>query len=166
MQEWRLWYGQSRYKKGRFEKRLTHGSDNLSLETELVLETTGEVGNTALAVACNVGDLADVVEHVATGEEQDGDQADCGPEVAALKDGQSVWSSNGKGGHGTEDGNSGCDDLDVVDGTDNGRSRARYMAREPGVDRFGTDDTVLRLALTVHSRLQVAYPVVKSKRRG
>lgn len=138
----------------------------MSFETELVLEATSEVGNTALAVACNVRDLADVVEHVATGEEQDGDQADCGPEVAALKDGQSVRSGNSKGGHGTENGNRGCDDLDVVDGTDNGRSRARYMAREPGVDRFGTDDTVLRLALIVYRRLQVAYPVVKSKRRG
>ena len=73
---------------------------------------------------------------------------------------------NSKGGHGTENGNRGCDDLDVVDGADNGGSRARDMAREPGVDRFGTDDTVLRLALIVYSRLQAAYPVVKSKRRG
>jgi len=141
MQEWRLWYGQSRYKKGRFEKRPTHGSDNLSLETELVLESTGEVGNTALAVACNVGDLADVVEHVATGEEQDGDQADCGPEVAALDDREDVRESYGASGDGSEDGYGGGDDLDIVDGTNDRRSGTCDMASEPGVDGFGSDDT-------------------------
>ena len=48
---------------------LTHSSNDLRLETELVLETAGEVGETALAVVASVGHLADVVEHVSAGEE-------------------------------------------------------------------------------------------------
>jgi hypothetical protein len=82
-------------------EELTHGSNNLSLETKLVLETTGKVRDSALAVACNVRNLADVVEHVATGEEEDGDQADGGPEVAALEDGQDVGGCDGEGGDGS-----------------------------------------------------------------
>lgn len=106
------------------ESELTHGSDNLSLETKLVLETTGKVGNATLAVACDIGDLADVVEHVTTGEEQNGDQADGSPEVAALNDGQCVRGSYGESGNGSEDGSGGGNDLDPVDGAHNRRGRA------------------------------------------
>lgn len=146
---------------------LTHCSNNLSLKTELVLETTGKVGDSALAVACDVGDLADVVEHVATGEEEDGDQADGGPEVAALDDGENVRSSNGAGGDCSKNGHGGGDDLDVVDGTNDRRSRTCDMASEPGVNGFGGDDTGAELARDWYKgRLRGSYPVVKSKRRG
>lgn len=122
-------------------RRLTHGSNNLGLETELVLETTGEVGDSALAVACDVRDLADVVEHVATGEEKDGDQADCGPEVAALDDGEDIRGSDSASSDRSKDGYSSGNDLDVVDGTNDRRSRTCDMAGEPGMDGFGSDDT-------------------------
>lgn len=123
MQGWRL-ITVSIHLTTRKRAKLTHGSNNLSLETELVLETTGKVGDSALAVACNVGDLADVVEHVATGEEEDSDQADGGPEVAALEDGEDIGGSDGEGGDRSENGYGGGDDLDVVDGTRDGRGRA------------------------------------------
>jgi hypothetical protein len=126
--------------------KLTHGSNNLSLETELVLETASKVRDTTLAVACNVRDLADVVEHVATGEEKDSDQTEGGPEVAALEDGEDVGGSDGESGDGSEDGYGGGDDLDVVDWTGEGRSRARDMASEPGVDGLGCNDTGVLLA--------------------
>lgn len=82
-----------------------------------------------------------MVEHVAAGEEEDGDQADGGPEVAALEDGEDVGSSNGESGDGSEDGYSGGDDLDVVDRAGEGRSRACDMASEPGVDGLSGNDT-------------------------
>ena len=126
--------------------QLTHGSNNLSLETELVLETTSKVGDSALAVACNVGDLADVVEHVATGEEQDSNQTDGSPEIAALEDGKDIGSSNGESGDRSEDGYGSGDDLDVVDRTGDSGSRASDMASEPGMDGLGSDDTVILLA--------------------
>jgi hypothetical protein len=133
----------------------------------LVLETTGKVRDSALAVACNVGDLADVVEHVATGEEQDSDQTDGGPEVAALEDGEDIGSSDGESSDRSENGYSGSDDLDVVDRTRNGRSGASDMASEPGVDRLSGNDTRALLARGWYrSRDQESYPVVKSKRRG
>ena len=105
-------------------RKLTHRSNDLSLKTELVLEATSEVADTTLAVGLNIGDLADVVEHVATGEEEDGDQADGCPEVAALEDGEDIGSSDGESGDRAEDGYGGSDDLDVVDRTGEGRSRA------------------------------------------
>jgi hypothetical protein len=147
--------------------KLTHGSNNLGLKTKLVLETTGKVGDTALAVACNVGDLADVVEHVATGEEEDSDQADGGPEVAALKDGKDVGSSNSESSDRAENGYGGGDDLDVVDRTRDGGSRASDMASEPGVDGLSGNDTRVWLARDWdRCRVSWSYPVVKSKRRG
>ena len=48
---------------------LTHSSNDLRLETKLVLKTAGEIGETALAIVTSVGHLADVVEHVSAGEE-------------------------------------------------------------------------------------------------
>jgi hypothetical protein len=131
----------SRFKKKDDLEELTHGSNNLSLETKLVLETTGKVGDTTLAVACNVRNLADVVEHVAAGEEEDSDQTDSGPEVATLEDGKDVGGCDGEGGDGSEDGYGGGDDFDVVDWTGNGGGRAGDMASEPGVNGLGCDDT-------------------------
>jgi hypothetical protein len=82
-----------------------------------------------------------VVEHVATGEEKDSDQAESSPEVAALEDGEDVGSSDGEGGDGSEDGYGGGDDFDVVDWAGEGGSRACDMASEPGVDGLGCNDT-------------------------
>lgn len=108
-----------------------------------------------------------MVEHVAAGEEEDGDQADGGPEVAALEDGEDIRSSDGEGGDGAEDGYGGGDDLDVVDRAGEGRSRACDMAGEPGVDGLSSNDTKVLLARGWYrGRVQESYPVVKSKRRG
>lgn len=78
---------------------------------------------------------------MAAGEEEDGDQAESGPEVAALDDREDVRESYGTSGDGSEDGYGGGDDLDIVDGTNDRRSGTCDMASEPGVDGFGSDDT-------------------------
>lgn len=45
-----------------------------------------KVRGTALAVARDVGHLADAVEHVAGGEEQDGDERDGNPELCGAEE--------------------------------------------------------------------------------
>jgi hypothetical protein len=132
MRGWRLEEAVSIYKRRNSMRGLTHGSNNLSLKTKLILETTGKVRDTTLAVACNVRNLADVIEHVA--------------EVAALENGQHVGGCNGEGGDGSEDGYGGGDDFDVVYWTGDGGGRAGDVAGEPGVDGLGCDDTVGLLA--------------------
>jgi hypothetical protein len=135
--------------------KLTHCSNDLGLETVLVLEATSEVADTALAVGLHVGDLADVVEHVSAREEQNGDQADGSPEVAVLDDGQEVRCGDGEEGEDTDD--SGCygNDLHVVDrALDGWVGRVGKMAAEPSVDGFGlvgAGRVVLGLSLYCHS---------------
>lgn len=80
---------------------LTHGSDNLRLEAVLVLEARRKVGDAAAAVARDIRDVPDLVEHVAAGEEQDGDQGDGSPDGAALDDGQDVGPGGVRGGDGS-----------------------------------------------------------------
>jgi hypothetical protein len=135
--------------------KLTHCSNDLGLKTVLVLETTSEVADTALAVGLNIGNLADVVEHVSTCEEQNGNQADGSPEVAVLDDRQKVRRGDGKEGEDTDD--SGCygDDLHVVDwALDGWVRRVGEMAAEPCVDGFGlvgTGRVVLESFVTILS---------------
>lgn len=137
--------------RGRTTRKLTHCGNDLSLETELVLEATSKVADAALAVGLNIGDLADVVEHVSAREEQDSDQADGGPEVAVLNDRQKVRSGDCEESEDTDD--SGCygDDLYVVDwALDRWVRRVGEMAAEPCVDGFGlvgTGRSVLELLL-------------------
>ena len=110
----------------------------MCLETELVLEAAGEVGETTLAIVTSVGHLADVVEHVSAGEEQNGDQADGGPEVAVLNDRQNVRCGDCKEGEDTDDSGRYGDDLHVVDwALDGWVRRVGEMAAEPCVDGFG-----------------------------
>jgi hypothetical protein len=58
-----------------------------------------------------------MVEHMATGEEQHGDQTEGGPEIAVLEDRNEVGGSNGKEGNATKYGSGDGDDLHIVDGT-------------------------------------------------
>lgn len=123
--------------------KLTHCSNDLSLETELVLEATGKVANATLAVGLNVGDLADVVEHVSAREEQNGDQTDGSPEVAVLNDRKEIRCGDCEEGEDADDSGSHGDDLHIVDrATDWWVRRVGEMAAKPCVDRFGLVGTV------------------------
>ena len=70
--------------------RLTHGSDDLSLKSVLVLEAVGEIAHTSFAITGNVWDLSDVVEHMSASKKQDGDQADGRPKIAVLQDWEKI----------------------------------------------------------------------------
>jgi Fic family protein len=64
--------------------RLTYGSNYLSFQSILVREASRKVANTSTTISGDVWDLADMVIHVATGEEKDKDQADSSPHVSVL----------------------------------------------------------------------------------
>lgn len=101
------------------------------------MESTGKVGNATLSVASNVGNLSDMVKHVAAGEEQDRNETDGSPDVAALKNGQNVGRSSHQRGTGAEDDGDGGDPFHPVDGSlDGGVRSVGEVSRDPCVDLF------------------------------
>ena len=128
----------------------------MSLKTELVLEAASEVSEAALAVVASVGHLADVVEHVSAGEEQDENQADGSPQVAVLNDGKNVWRSDSEEGEDTDD--SGCDgdDLEIVDRTlDRWVRGVGKVTAQPSVNRLGLVGTDAREMLVFRARMDM-----------
>ena len=75
-------------------RQLTERCHNLRFQTKLGLETVGKVGNSTMAITGNIGNVANMVEHVSTCEEQDGDQADGSPNVSVLNDWQHIRRSS------------------------------------------------------------------------
>lgn len=150
--------------------QLTHGCNDLRLKTKLVLETTGEVADTALAIGRNVGDFTDVVEHVTAGEEQDGDQADGGPQVAVLDNGEEVRRSDEKEGQSTNNSGRDGDDLKVVDRANNWRvRRIGEMAAQPCVNGFslvGADAVRVLASNVYHEKRLVNLPREKIVANG
>lgn len=115
--------------------QLTEERNDLSLQPVLALEAARKIRDAAFAIASYVGDLADLVEHVAAGEEEDRDEGDCGPQVAVLRDGQQVRANLEDGADDGQARDDGDDDLDPVDWPRDGRVRAAFeLPREPGVD--------------------------------
>lgn len=101
-----------------------HGSNDLCLQSELVLKATSEVADSSLAVARDVGNFADVVEHGTGGEEQDCDERDCSPQVAVLHNRKDVWGGDGEQGQDAERSRCDCNDAHVIDGACNLRLRS------------------------------------------
>jgi len=62
-----------------YRRWLTNCSNNLRLQSELVAEATGEITDSALPISCHIWYLADMIEHVAASEEENSDEAECGP---------------------------------------------------------------------------------------
>jgi hypothetical protein len=121
-----------------YRYRLTHRGNDLSFETELILEAASEVADTALAISSDVGNLADVVEHVSAGEEQNSDQADGSPEVAVLDDREEVGCSDSQECEDTDDGSRDSDDLHIVDGALNRWvKRVGEMTTKPCMNGLG-----------------------------
>ena len=121
----------------------THGSNNLRLQAKLVLETACKVADAAFSIGRDIGNFANVVEHVSASEEQHSDETEGSPQVAVLQDGDDVGRCNSDEGNSTEDSGRDGDDLDPVDGAGDGRfgSVGGELASDPGLDllsRLGT----------------------------
>jgi hypothetical protein len=107
----------------------------LGLNTQLVLETSGEVVDVTLSISRDVGNLADLVEHVTSSTGQDHDDGKRGPDVAVLNNRQNIWPDLGANSHSSEHGNSGSYPQNVVDRTLDGWLRSvRHVAGDPVVD--------------------------------
>lgn len=100
------------------DRKLTDSSNNLRLHAKLILESSREIRDLPLLVRRHVRHRPDVVVHVSRREEQHQDQADGGPEVAILDEGQDVRIGDGAEGHGAQGGGCADGDEDVVDGAD------------------------------------------------
>jgi len=135
------------------QRQHTHGCDYLRLHAVLVLEATGKVADAALAVARDVGHVADVVEHVSAGEEQDRDQADGGPYIPAPQDRGDVRPGDvGQGNRAGQEGGRG-EPLHPVEGTLDGRVwPVGGVARNPSMDLLGALGAVVEVVAKRLSR--------------
>ena len=122
---------------------LTHGCHDLRLHAILALETGGEVADATTAIAGNVGNSSDAVEHVSAGEKEDGDEADGSPDVAALDDGQDIGPGDKAGCQAARQYHRGDDPLHPVDRPlDGGMGTVGQMAGDPCMDLFGALGTI------------------------
>lgn len=69
---------------------LTDGSYDLCFHAKLILKPTGKVAYATVAIARNIRNLPYMIEHLATGEEEDSNQADSSPEISVLNNWQDV----------------------------------------------------------------------------
>jgi hypothetical protein len=60
----------------------------------LLLKAWHNIVDPTTSVTSNIGDLADVVEHVTTDEQQNNHEGDSSPEITALKNGREVGPSS------------------------------------------------------------------------
>lgn len=116
----------------------THGRNDLSLHAVLVLEAGSKVADTTPLISGDIWNLADVIEHVATGKQENGNKADSCPSVAVLDDGEDIRPSDKRSGDASRKNHGGHNPLDPVDRSLHRRVRAvRKMAGDPGVHLFG-----------------------------
>lgn len=84
------------------------------------------------------------------GEEEDGDQGNGGPDVAALDDGQDIRPGNVSTSDATRGEHEGRDPLHPVDGALDGRVRtAWHVAGEPLADGFSWLGSIYGMLATV-----------------
>ena len=118
--------------------KLTNSRHDLRLEAVLVLEAAREVADAAFAVARDVRDLADLVEHVAAGEEQDRDERDGRPHGAVLDHRQQVRPRDVRRRQAARQHRERRDPSHPVDRPLDGRVRAvGQVPRHPAVDLLG-----------------------------
>ncbi len=119
----------------------TNGRDDLRLEAELIREAAGKIADAILAVAADIRNLADMVEHLAAGEEEYGDQADSSPYVPVLHERDNNGMRGAQEGDNSEYSCSKDCNTGIIDRPDNRRSGpVRQLAANPSVHalrRFG-----------------------------
>ncbi len=123
---------QSTYKQDQWLSGHTHGSDNLGLQPELVGKATGEVAHATFAVSSNIRYFSDMVEHVAAGEHQYGDETYGSPEVSVLYDRNNIRRSDAEERDERQDSGGDRDQTCIVDrSVDGGFGSFRQMSNDP-----------------------------------
>lgn len=114
---------------------LTYRSNDLRFQSILILKSTSKVMQAALPIRCSIRDTADVIEHVPTCEQENADQADSGPEIPVLDEGEDVRCGYREERDQAENGGDDEGDFEVVDRTDERwMGDIWHLAGEPGVD--------------------------------
>ncbi len=75
--------------------KLTHSCHDLRLHPKLVGKASSEISNPTFTIARNVGNLSNVVEHVATREQENGNKTDASPEITILNHREDIGFSEG-----------------------------------------------------------------------
>lgn len=103
-----------------------------------------------------------MIEHVTTSKQEDGDEADGRPDVAALDDGHGVGPGHKAGGYGTGDGNSSNDPFQPVDRSLDGRVWAvGKVAGEPLVNLLSRLRSVVLLASILAATVLCRVPMAE-----
>lgn len=141
----------------------------MRLHTKLALETASEIADPTTTIGGNVRHLSYVIVHLAAGEQQDENEAQRSPHIAALDDGQDVRPCNicCRASTGYED--QGGEQPHPVDGALDRRVRSfGHVASDPVMHLFGClwPATIVRTVKRNPIRPAKCYPLVKSYRRG
>lgn len=93
------WHFKSERNGAECKNRISY-CDDLRFQSKLRAEPAGNIRNTAWAVVNDIGDMADVVKHMATNEEKNEYKGYAGPEVARGKRGPDCVEGEFKCGEG------------------------------------------------------------------
>lgn len=96
---------------------LTYSSHDLGFQSKLVLEASCDIADAAMAISNNVWNFPNVVEHMTTNKEENGNQADGSPNVAVLNDRQHISRRTGQRSADAEDNGHGGGPSKPVEGS-------------------------------------------------
>lgn len=109
----------------------------------MVLKASSEVAHTTARVVGNIGDLANLVVHVTTGEQQDSNQSEGSPDIAVLDHGHDVRPGDVDASQATGNHGEAHSPLEVVDRALDGRMRAAIkVADKPRVHYLGGNGSI------------------------
>lgn len=114
---------------------LTDSSHNLGFQSKLVLEASCNVAYAAMAISNNVWDFPNMVEHMTTNEQENGNQADGSPNIAILDDRQHISGSTSQRSADAEDNGDSRGPSKPVEGSLHRRVRSiGKLPRDPGMN--------------------------------
>ena len=124
----------------------THAAYQLSFNTNLRLESASEIDNSSPRIATNIWGVSNLVEHLAACIDQNGHDADGGPNIAVRDDGQDVVASDinkGENTHGDRDARDPAHPVDRPN--DFGVGALWDVSNEPRAYLFGVLRSKVRL---------------------
>lgn len=135
----------------------------------MALKSRGNIANSTTAITSHVGHFSNVVEHVATGEQQDRDKADGSPKVAVLDNWQHVRRRGHQSCANSQDNDSRSDPSHPVDGPlDRWVRSIRHMASDPSMNLLSGSWSVSHVLSTspCSGWRTMTYPLLKSYLMG
>lgn len=107
----------------------------MGFQSKLVLEASCNIADAAMAISNNIWNFPNMVEHMATNEEENGDQADGSPNIAVLDDRQHISRRTCQRSANTEDNSHGGGPSKPVEGSLHRRVWSiRKLPRYPGMN--------------------------------